>query len=190
MMKTQSSSQTPISYLALLRGINVGGNNIIKMEQLRKEFEEMGFLSVKTFIQSGNVLFLSGMTDKGAIEDKIEKALSVAFDYKAKVLVRSKTDMENTVMHIPAIFKNNNWKHNVVFLSNAIDSKAIITKLAVKKDIETVLYYSGVLFWSAKQDTLAKSTMIKLSSRAEYREMTVRNVNTTVKLLQLMNDVP
>jgi uncharacterized protein (DUF1697 family) len=55
-------------YVALLRAINVGGNNIIKMDALRSEFEKMGFQSVKTYIQSGNVLFESDLSDKSEIE--------------------------------------------------------------------------------------------------------------------------
>ena len=174
------------NYVAFLRGINVGGNNIIKMEILRLEFEKMGFQSVKTYIQSGNVLFQSDLNDEIEIEKKIEKELAIAFNYKAKVLIRSQKDLENTISHFPEIFENPEWKHNVIFLSSAIDSQDILKQFVLKKDIEQNSYYKGVLFWSAKWDKATSSTMLKLSARKEYQEMTVRNTNTTRKILDLM----
>ncbi|NCQ18987.1 MAG: hypothetical protein COW85_16020 [Ignavibacteria bacterium CG22_combo_CG10-13_8_21_14_all_37_15] len=175
-------------YVAFLRGINVGGNNIIKMETLRGEFERIGYQSVRTYIQSGNVIFHTAVIDKNKIEIEIEKALSTKYDYKAKVLVRSKNEMENTVAHFPKIFSDPNWKHNVIFLSSTINSKDILTKFDIKKEIEQLSYFNGVLYWSANMASITRSVMIKLSARKEYKEMTVRNVNTTNKILAMMND--
>jgi len=76
-----------IRYLGLLRGINVGGSNIIKMADLRSCFEEMGFKGVLTYIQSGNVLFESEDRDKLKLQDKIEKVLSDRFNYSSSVVV-------------------------------------------------------------------------------------------------------
>jgi uncharacterized protein (DUF1697 family) len=174
-------------YAAFLRGINVGGKNVIKMTDLQKAFEEMGFQAVRTYIQSGNVLFQSDIEDKNQLEEIIEKFLSGKFKYKARALIRSKKDIENTIKHFPVIFQDTNWKHNVIFLSRAIDSKNILNRFEIRKDIEEISYYKGVLFWSAKQETITRSKMLKLSSREEYQEMTVRNMNTTRKILELMN---
>ena len=178
-----------IKYVSLLRGINVGGKNIIKMDALRAEFEKMDFMSVKTYIQSGNVIFQSDITDKEKIEKKIEHELTVRFKYDSKVLVRSNIDIENTISHFPGIFANPDWKHNVIFLSSVIDSKDLLNQFEIKNDIEQIDYYNGVLFWSARLDKITKSTMLKLSTRKVYKEMTVRNVNTTNKIFALMNDV-
>lgn len=174
------------TYLALLRGINVGGNNIIKMEALRAEFEKLGFLAVRTYIQSGNVLFESELTNVLKIEKVLEKGLSEAFEYRAKVFVRSKRQLAETVDHFPPLFADSTWKHNVIFLSDEIDSKNILNRFEIKREIEQVIYHQGVLFWSAKLSGLTRSTMIKLSARKEYQEMTIRNLNTTKKLLELM----
>jgi uncharacterized protein (DUF1697 family) len=176
-----------IRYVAFLRGINVGGKNVIKMEVLRGEIERMGFRDVKTFIQSGNVLFQSEMSDPAKIENKIKRGLAAKFNDEVKVVVRSKKDMENTVSHFPDIFDNPDWKHNVIFLSRAVDSKDILARFELKKDLEQTHYAPGVLFWSARRDTITKSNMLKLSTRPEYKDMTVRNVNTARKILALMN---
>ena len=109
-------------YIALLRGINVGGNSIINMDDLRAEFEKLGFSSVRTYINSGNVIFATGIADRLKLEKMIEKSLSKAFGYKTRVLVRSKSDIENTISHFPKVFADPGWKHNIIFLSDEIDS--------------------------------------------------------------------
>jgi uncharacterized protein (DUF1697 family) len=175
-------------YVAFLRGINVGGNNLIKMDVLRQVFEGIGFKSVKTYIQSGNVLFESALADKDVIQEKISKALHPLFKVKIKVIVRSKKDIARTVANFPKIFEKSDWKHNVIFLSEELDSKSILNRLEIRNDIEAVSYCPGVLFWSAKKATITKSKMLKLSTRKEYQEMTVRNVNTTKKILELIKN--
>src|SRR5690554_1069136 len=67
-------------YLALLRGINVGGNNIIKMVDLKKSFEDIGFTGVKTYIQSGNVVFETEFEREFGCEDELENDLELEFD--------------------------------------------------------------------------------------------------------------
>jgi len=175
-----------ITYVALLRGINVGGNNVIKMDALRAAFEKLGFAGVKTYIQSGNVLFQSELTDELALEKTLEEALSKTFDYHARVLIRSQKHLAKTVEAFPKIFENVEWKHNVIFLSPVIDSKGILKNFVLKEDIEELHYAPGVLFWSAKLEGIGRASMLKLASRKEYKEMTVRNINTTRKLLDLM----
>ena len=69
------------TYVALLRGINVGGKNLIRMPALKACFEENGFEDVATYIQSGNVLFASSETRNAALTDRIEAMLAESFDY-------------------------------------------------------------------------------------------------------------
>jgi uncharacterized protein (DUF1697 family)/uncharacterized protein YdhG (YjbR/CyaY superfamily) len=180
----QTTARTMYAYVAFLRGINVGGKNIIKMDRLRAEFEKMGFSSVKSYIQSGNVIFQSEMLDKA----RIEEALATAFKYEVAVLLRSKKEIENTISHFPQIFEDPSWKHNVIFLSHTVDSRNIVNQLAIKNDIEQLSYIPGVLFWSAKLATITKSSMLKLSTKKEFQEMTSRNINTIRRILALMND--
>ncbi len=76
-------------YVALLRGINVGGSNLIRMAALKACFEAEGFGDVATYIQSGNVLFTAGRANQQALTGQIEKALSRSFAYQSRVVVRS-----------------------------------------------------------------------------------------------------
>jgi uncharacterized protein (DUF1697 family) len=73
-----------------------------------------------------------------------------------------------------------------MFLRYPIDSKDVLAGLDFKPDLERVVYFPGTLLWSARIDALTRSAMLKLSGKPLYREMTVRNVNTTTKLLALM----
>src|SRR5688500_20137657 len=91
-------------YVALLRGINVGGNNLIKMSELRNSFAGMGFAEVETYIQSGNVVFSSKQMNKAKLEALIEKALSDAFRYQSRVLIVSDSELERVVSQAPKGF--------------------------------------------------------------------------------------
>lgn len=186
MKRYDSGMAKETTYVALLRGINVGGNNLIKMDALRECFEKMGYMNVRTYIASGNVIFTAPTMPRIELEEKTEKVLRKEFNYKATVLVRSAKEMQETVAHFPTIFKDAEWKHNVIFLGEDIDSKTILKQCELKEGIEETSYYKGVLFWSAKMTTITQSNMLKLSAKPEYQKMTVRNVNTTRKIAELM----
>ena len=175
------------TYVALLRGINVGGNNIIPMKALQATFVKMGFSGVRTYIQSGNVIFQSPLLDARKLEKTIEQVLSKKYDYEARVVIRSLEEMVNIVKNIPKNwFTDKDKKLNVLFLRHTIDSKKILDDLHPKEKIETVIYQPGVLFWSANTSDLTRTSMVKLSSQKVYKEMTVRNLNTTLKIFELM----
>lgn len=88
------------TYIALLRGINVTGHNKIKMVDLKQLFLNLGYLNVTTYIQSGNVIFNSNVTNYESLEKEIIKAIYKTFGYTIKVLVLSKTELE-------IVFNNN-----------------------------------------------------------------------------------
>ena len=83
-------------YVALLRGINVGGSNLIRMPALKACFEAERLQDVATYIQSGNVLFTADRSSQQALTARIEKALSRTFAYEARVVVRSFEQMRRS----------------------------------------------------------------------------------------------
>ncbi|HPI46560.1 MAG TPA: DUF1697 domain-containing protein, partial [Tenuifilaceae bacterium] len=91
-------------YIAPLRGINVGGNNIIKMAELRACFVTMSFTDVKTYIQSGNVLFSSDNDDKSELVKRIESELSRRFNYQSKIVLVSQNQIETVIKTAPEGF--------------------------------------------------------------------------------------
>jgi uncharacterized protein (DUF1697 family) len=89
-------------YLALLRGINVGGNNMIKMAELKRMFEEMGFGSVQTYINSGNVLFKSEENEEEEVlQSRIEQGILNTFDFKISVILRTSSEWERIMATCP-----------------------------------------------------------------------------------------
>ena len=87
-------------YIALLRGINVGGKNIVKMVDLRQVFEALGFCEVQTYIQSGNVLFKSNEEEE-PLRKKIEHAIEVAFGFSVSVILRTVEDLGDIISNCP-----------------------------------------------------------------------------------------
>lgn len=176
-----------MKYLALLRGINVGGNNIIKMVDLKICFEKLGLKDVRTFIQSGNVLFSStGRPD--ALCKKIETALSKTFGYKASVVLTTQTELQLVVVSAPKGFGKNHllYRYDVLFLKQPLTSTQAIKDVPVKEGVDTVYAGKGVLYFSRLISKATQSRLSKIVGLPIYKQMTIRNWNTTTKLLTLM----
>lgn len=181
-------SKSPLTvFVALLRGVNVGGNNMISMKELKGSFERIGFSNVSTYINSGNVIFQSKENDARKLERKIEQMLSSDYQLDSKVVVRSLGEMEKLVKALPQSWSgDSDWRYNVIFLRHTIDSEKILEELPVNSDIEQIVYRPGALLWSAQVNELTRTNLAKLSSRKTFQDMTVRNLNTTKKLYELM----
>jgi len=180
---------TSSSYLALLRGINVGGNNIIKMADLKTCFETMGFTDVATYIQSGNVIFSSDEVDQMKLEAHIEKALSETFNYSSRVVVISYQQLKAIVENTPDGFGlyPETHKYDVVFLKNPLTAESALNEVVARKEVDSVFAINGVLYFSRTIANLTKSYLSKIITLPIYKFMTIRNWNTTSKLLALMD---
>lgn len=177
-------------YVALLRAVNVGGNNIVSMKALKASFERLGLSDVQTYINSGNVLFRAKDTDARTIEDRIDRMLVSEHGLKGKTVVRNLAEMHRLVRTIDKEWKPDpEWRYNVIFLRHTLDPKTVAAGLELKADIEHIVCCPGTLLWSARTNSLSRTTMVKLSSRPIYQEMTVRGVNTTKKILALMEQM-
>lgn len=175
-------------FVALLRGVNVGGNNIISMKSLKTSFEQLGFSDVSTYINSGNILFKAKERNARKLETKIEAMLSRDYNLGCKVVVRSFSEMASLIENLPKNWNGDTeWKYNVIFLRHSIDSEKVLENLRPKPEIEKVVYYPGTLLWSARISELSRTTIEKLSSQKLFQDMTMRNTNTTRKLYELMN---
>jgi len=180
----------PDIFVALLRGVNVGGNNMISMSSLKQSFETMGFTHVVTYINSGNIIFNARESDARKLEQKIERLLVKDYELSSKVVLRSLSEMEKLVQSLPREWDGNrSWRYNVMFLRHTIDSEDILAELPADTGVEEVVYRPGTLLWSIHVDQVSRSKMAKLSSRKIFQEMTVRNLNTTKKLYELMKKV-
>lgn len=183
----KGSKSRPDVFVALLRAVNVGGNNMINMRSLKQSFETIGFTDVTTYINSGNIIFKSKETDARKLEIKIERMLLKEYELDSKVVVRTLDEMEKLVQALPRNWNDaDTWRYYVVFLRHSIDSEAILEELPPNPDVEEIVYHPGTLLWSALISELNRSKIQKLATRKIYKDMTIRNLNTTKKLLDLM----
>lgn len=174
-------------YVALLRGINVGGNNMVSMKSLKQSFERLGFEDVSTYINSGNVLFRSPEKDARKVEARIDSMLTKEYQLKPRTVVRSHAEIARLMKTIAKTWKTDpSVRCNVIFMRKEIDSKRVLDGIAIKPEIESVVYCPGTLLWSVQLNALTRSAMLKLASRPIYKEMTIRNPNTTSKIFELM----
>jgi uncharacterized protein (DUF1697 family) len=177
-----------IQYLALLRGINVGGKNIIKMTDLKACFENMGFSDVTTYIQSGNVLFKSAENDKVKLSKKIEKELSARFDYSARLVTVTHKELKKTVDAAPRGFgsKPEKFRYDVIFLKEPLTPKEAMKSVSIREGVDAAYTGTHVLYFSRLISRASQSYLTKIISLPVYQSMTIRNWNTTTKLLALM----
>jgi uncharacterized protein (DUF1697 family) len=173
-------------YVALLRGINVGGKTRVEMFRLKKTFESLGCHEVRTYINSGNVIFKDTRSaDK--LVPLIEKAIANEFALDMPVLLRSRENVQRLVEEIPAAWQNDSLqKTDVMFLWREIDSSSILDKIVINPELENVLYVDGALVWNIARENVTRGNGIKLIKTDLYRHMTIRNINTVRKLAELM----
>lgn len=173
-----------MKYVALLRGINVGGNRKVSMAELRAAFEQMGFTEVSTYINSGNVIFAA---DSVPDASKIERVLAENFGFEINVLVLNAAEVASVAEAIPNEWLNNTeQKSDVVYLFPDVDSPDIMSKIGYRPEFETIYYLPGALITNVSRQNQPKSSLIKLMGTPLYRRMTIRNVTTARKLALLV----
>ena len=174
--------------VALLRGINVGGRNLIKMPALKACFEANGFENVSTYIQSGNVLFESADSPSGQITRRIEAMLAEAFDYVPTVVVRNRKQMRAIVERAPKGFgaEPKKYRYDVIFLKEPLTATAAMKHLPTNPAVDQAHAGTGVLYISRLTAKATQSRLNKIISSPIYPSVTIRNWNTTTKLLELM----
>lgn len=176
-------------YIALLRGINVGGNNKVAMKDLKACFERMGFSNVVTYINSGNVLF-SG--EKQAVMELIllcEQTLKKEFGFPIRTMVICGENFQEAMAHAPDWWGDElEVKHNVLFVIPPATGKSIVEEVgAVKPEYEKVDFYGDLIFWSAPVKTFSRTRWSKIVGSRAYQDVTIRNSNTARKLLELLH---
>jgi uncharacterized protein (DUF1697 family) len=178
------------SYVALLRGINVGGKNLIKMPALKACFEANGFGNVATYIQSGNVLFTSPSTPSADLTRRIEGMLAEAFDYVPTVVVRNRKQMRAIVDGAPRGFGSEpaTYRYDVIFLKEPLAAKVAMKSVPTKPGVDEAQAGPGVLYFSRLVARATQSRLSKIVSSPIYPSVTIRNWNTTTKLLRMMDE--
>jgi uncharacterized protein (DUF1697 family) len=174
-------------YVALLRGINVGGKNRVEMSRLKQVFEAAGCEQVLTYINSGNVVFSDKRPAK-TLKPLLEKAIENTFNLQISIVLRDLANVENLCKEIPSAWTNDTeYRTDVLFLWDAIDDKTVIEKVLHNPAIEHVRYLPGALVWHTERVNVRKGSLVKLLENSLYKSMTIRNINTVRKLNSLMS---
>jgi uncharacterized protein (DUF1697 family) len=174
-------------YVALLRGINVGGNNKVDMKRLKETFERTGMASVTTYINSGNVVFTHESLGTTELASKLEAAVEKDFGISVKVLVRDIRDIRTIAQVLPDSWNNDDaMKCDVIFLWESIAGAEVVAELPVRPGIDEVKYTAGAILWCVNRQNVTKSGLAKIVGTQLYKQMTIRNCNTVRKLLELM----
>src|SRR4051794_23469660 len=178
-------------YLALLRGINVGGRNKVPMADLRRAMEDLGFVGARTFIASGNVLFgAPGGAD--SLASTLEAMLCRNFELdgdEVMVCVLDRDQLTSVVHDAPHGFGGEPgvYKYDVAFLKG-VTGNEVLTQLRVNPDVDTVWARSDAVYHRRLISRLSRSRMSRVVGTPVYRHMTIRNWNTTTRLLALMEE--
>jgi uncharacterized protein (DUF1697 family) len=166
-----------MKYVALLRGINVNGRKV-DMKTLAELFVSLGFSEVKTYINSGNVIFESGGKPE-LVKSKIESAIRKEFGFEVPTLVKSFSEMKRIARAVPKEWANDSKQRtDIAYLFKEVDSKRIVDELPFKKEYVDVRYVKGALFWNIDRRNYNKSQLNKIIGHKSYKFMTLRNVNT------------
>ena len=179
------------TFVILIRGINVGGKNKVPMAELKICLEKLGFLSVTTYIASGNVILQSSKHAK-EIRAQIERALpiSLKLDSKlVKVLVLSHDQLQAVVDNKPLGFGEHPEQYHcdVVFLIS-IDAQQAMSVFRPKAGVDTVWSGDGVIYSQRLSALRTKSHLSRIVGTPAYQSMTIRTWNTTIRLLELIKN--
>ena len=167
-----------MEYIALLRGVNAGGNRKVDMKKLKMLFESLGHINVSTYINSGNVFFESKYKHN-IIREKVENELEKEFGFTIPTLIKTKQEIKTIATAIPAEWKNNSEQRtDVAYLFPEVNTKNILNKLPFKKELIEVRYIKGAIYWNLDRININKSHLSQLVSHEVYQFMTIRNVNT------------
>jgi uncharacterized protein (DUF1697 family) len=175
------------SFVALLRGINVGGRNKVPMADLRAAFESGGYSSVRTYIQSGNVLFESDRTADG-IEADLEDLLARELGMQLVVVVRSLRQLRSIVRDAPEGFgqQPDTFHSDVVFLKAPLSAPRAMKVVQTRDGVDRAWPGRGVLYFERLSERRSQSRMSRIMGTPEYQRMTIRSWSTTTRLLTML----
>jgi uncharacterized protein (DUF1697 family) len=177
-------------YVALLRGINVGGKNLISMPDLRTAFEEHGCTDVGTYIQSGNVVFGTARPGKD-LEDEIEAMLERRFAIPLLVVVRSHQQLRAIVEKAPDGFGQapDIYHSDVIFLKAPLTPRQAMGIVQLRADVDQAWSGTGVLYFQRLSARRTASRMNRIVGTPEYQLMTIRNWRTTTTILGRLDEL-
>ena len=181
-----------MKYVALLRGINVGGNHPVPKVEFKKVLEDMGFTEVVIYINSGNAIFTSDHEPKTA---DVQAALEKRFGFTIPTIVLPAKKICAIAEAIPKDWTNDapkpdksGQKSDVLYLFGEVNAPDIIEKLGYNPEVETMLYIDGAVITNITRKNQSKGSLQKILGSGVYKQVTIRNIATAKKLAELARD--
>jgi len=175
------------TYIALLRGINVSGHKIIKMETLREVLSALDFQNISTYIQSGNVIFESAITDTAVLENQISKKILEHFGFEVPVRITTLEELEQIVAQNPFVKENleNPTQPYVAFLSEVPSAANFENLKAIDFGNDQCINKEKVLYlWYSDSAADTKLSNVAIEGKLKLKA-TSRNWKTILKLIAL-----
>lgn len=175
------------TYIVLLRGINVGGNKIIKMQDLKTMLQSLGFHNVRTYIQSGNVLFEKEEVSVSQLSEVVERQIMMTFGFEVSVIIRTLAELEMAIANNPfQLTEPEDFKRWYVSFLPAEPSAEALDKLRVYEDGVDKLRVIGREIYILYEVSVSQSSLFKVSfDKILGMPVTARNWNTVNKLVAM-----
>lgn len=175
----------PVTYVALLRGINVGGKNIVPMAALRACLSEAGLANVSTYIQSGNVVFESASSDKEALAKTVSNAMRAAFELEPTVIILEATELSDAIESCKNAAEQVDERFiHLTFLDGEPATGVMDAAAELASATETYALV-GRLFCLVAPDGIGRSKLAARIEKVVGVGATSRNLRTCRKILEL-----
>jgi uncharacterized protein (DUF1697 family) len=175
-----------MTYVAFLRGVNVGGKGIVSMAAIKEALVALGLSDVRTYINSGNVIFSTRAADAQRLTTRIEKALEQHTGMAIKVLVIDHKTLKRMVEAIPPNWVDDKTMRTyVLLLWKDLDDGSILDRLPIKPGVDELTYTPGAVVWRVDRENVSRSQMNRIVGTPLYKKITIRSANTMRKLNEL-----
>ena len=177
-------------YALLVRGINVGGKNKVVMAELRQELTELGLEKVESYINSGNIFFTS-TAPKVKLIEKLESFFGTCYPFIQSFSLLSQEDYEAEVENLPAWWKEDLTRKDVLFYTEGLDVDQVIESVESLELKDEVVHFGKLgIFWGKfSEESYSKTAYHKyLLKMPFYRHITIRNAKTFDKIGQMLKN--
>jgi uncharacterized protein (DUF1697 family) len=175
-----------MTYVAFLRGVNVGGKSIVSMAAIKEALVALGLSDVRTYINSGNVIFSTQASGVQQLTARIEKALEQHTGMAIKVLVMDHRTLKKMVDAIPRNWVDDKTMRTyVLLLWKELDDRSILDSLPTKPGVDELKYTPGAVVWRVDREDVGRSQMNRIVGTPMYKKITIRSANTMRKLNEL-----
>lgn len=174
-------------YIALLRGINISGKNKISMLELKSSFMELGYADVRTYLNSGNVIFSIDAKDENILADEMKTMIQKRFDLDIPVFVILQEELVDLLSKAPEWWGTDDKEiyDNLIFVMLSSTAEVIAEKIGgPTKELEKIFICKNAIFWSFDRKKYAKANWWKKTASAGIGEViTIRTANTLRKIV-------